>query len=213
MELAFGLKFGGSEDDPAEARGGGHHDHEHDAEGRCQKPSETKAEPAPPPPPSEEEEEAREAKRQRAEAVKAKEAGNEAYKKKEFDAAIQHYNKAMELDSTDISFITNRCGHVHTSLLVSSPPSPLHFPLKAPHAPPPPHLPSTPPTPHLPSLCALGLRSTLRPSSLTSAWRTATGRWRWAGRCARTSRSSPRPWLARAVRWCSWAGEGRGGRR
>jgi stress-induced-phosphoprotein 1 len=54
---------------------------------------------------SEEEKAASEAK---AAAQKEKEAGNEAYKKKEFEAAITHYNKAIELFDGDISFLTNR---------------------------------------------------------------------------------------------------------
>lgn len=33
--------------------------------------------------------------------------GNDAYKKKNFEAAIQHYNKAIELDPTDITFYNN----------------------------------------------------------------------------------------------------------
>ncbi|KAG7671793.1 putative Hsp70-Hsp90 organizing protein 3 [Nannochloris sp. 'desiccata'] len=41
-------------------------------------------------------------------AQKEKEAGNEAYKKKEFESAISHYNKAIELFDGDISFLTNR---------------------------------------------------------------------------------------------------------
>lgn len=44
----------------------------------------------------------------RAAAQKEKEAGNAAYKKKDFDAAIAHYSKAIELDDEDISFLTNR---------------------------------------------------------------------------------------------------------
>jgi stress-induced-phosphoprotein 1 len=34
--------------------------------------------------------------------------GNAAYKKKEFEKAIEHYSKAMELDDEDISYLTNR---------------------------------------------------------------------------------------------------------
>lgn len=41
-------------------------------------------------------------------ALKEKDAGNMAYRKRDFDAAIEHYTKAMELDDEDMSFITNR---------------------------------------------------------------------------------------------------------
>ncbi|KAJ9706818.1 hypothetical protein PVL29_002006 [Vitis rotundifolia] len=50
----------------------------------------------------------KEAKERKAKAQKEKEAGNAAYKKKDFETAIQHYTKAIELDDEDISFITNR---------------------------------------------------------------------------------------------------------
>lgn len=40
-------------------------------------------------------------------AQQEKEKGNEAYKKKEFATAIQHYNKAIEHDPTDITFYNN----------------------------------------------------------------------------------------------------------
>ena len=40
--------------------------------------------------------------------LKEKDAGNAAYKKKDFDTAIQHYTKALELDDEDISYLTNR---------------------------------------------------------------------------------------------------------
>ncbi|KAK1376399.1 hsp70-Hsp90 organizing protein 3-like [Heracleum sosnowskyi] len=53
-------------------------------------------------------EEEREIRGRKAEARKEKEAGNAAYKKKDFDTAIQHYSKAIELDDADISFVTNR---------------------------------------------------------------------------------------------------------
>lgn len=52
--------------------------------------------------------EEREKRERKAQALKEKEAGNVAYKKKDFDTAIQHYTKAFELDNEDISFIMNR---------------------------------------------------------------------------------------------------------
>jgi tetratricopeptide (TPR) repeat protein len=70
------------------------------------KPEEKKAQPEPGPEP--EDEETREKKKRKAEAVKEKEEGNAAYKKKEFDSAIEHYTKAMELDEDDIAYLTNR---------------------------------------------------------------------------------------------------------
>lgn len=42
------------------------------------------------------------------EAQHEKELGNECYKAKKFDEAIAHYNKAIELDPKDVSFLTNR---------------------------------------------------------------------------------------------------------
>ncbi len=134
MELAFGLKFGGGEEDDGPAvghrNGGGTHDH--DSAGKCMPKAAATAggcccapgqscDPTPSSKPAaasvsvEEDpmdedggEEAREAKRAKAEAVKEKEAGNEAYKKKDFDVALKHYNRAMELDPTDLSYMTNR---------------------------------------------------------------------------------------------------------
>jgi stress-induced-phosphoprotein 1 len=38
------------------------------------------------------------------EALKEKEQGNAAYKSKKFSAAIEHYQKAIELDPTEITF-------------------------------------------------------------------------------------------------------------
>lgn len=65
-------------------------------------------EPEPEPEPMDLSEEKRSAKQVKAEALKEKEAGNAAYKKKDFDTAIQHYTKALELDDEDISYLTNR---------------------------------------------------------------------------------------------------------
>ena len=49
------------------------------------------------------------------EAQREKELGNAAYKKKDFETAIQHYTKAMDLDDKDIFYITNRAA-CHTKL-------------------------------------------------------------------------------------------------
>ncbi|CAH0775335.1 unnamed protein product [Bemisia tabaci] len=63
------------------------------------KPKET----PPPPPPSEGPELTPEQK----EALKEKELGNEAYKKKDFDTALSHYNKAVELNPTEMTYYNN----------------------------------------------------------------------------------------------------------
>jgi stress-induced-phosphoprotein 1 len=42
------------------------------------------------------------------EAIKEKDAGNAAYKKREFEVAHQHYDKAIELDPTNVIFYTNK---------------------------------------------------------------------------------------------------------
>ncbi|KAL9387208.1 hypothetical protein Peur_020332 [Populus x canadensis] len=49
-----------------------------------------------------------EEKERKAQAAKEKELGNAAYKRKEFEKAIEHYTKATELDDEDISYLTNR---------------------------------------------------------------------------------------------------------
>ncbi|KAL8539719.1 hypothetical protein ACS0TY_001360 [Phlomoides rotata] len=65
-------------------------------------------EPEPEPEPMEIPDEEKEKKERKALAQKEKEAGNAAYKKKDFETAIQHYSKAVEQDDEDISFLTNR---------------------------------------------------------------------------------------------------------
>ncbi|XP_076886813.1 hsp70-Hsp90 organizing protein 2-like [Bidens hawaiensis] len=65
-------------------------------------------EPEPELEPMEVSEEEREVKERKARAQKEKEAGNAAYKKKDFETAIERYSKAIELDDGDISFLTNR---------------------------------------------------------------------------------------------------------
>jgi stress-induced-phosphoprotein 1 len=60
---------------------------------------------APEPTLTKEESEEKEAKEK---AQAEKQAGNAAYKKKEFEKALEHYTKAMEIDAKDISYMTNR---------------------------------------------------------------------------------------------------------
>ncbi len=67
--------------------------------------------PAPVPEPAQSAEEAAEGKAKaeaKAAAQREKEAGNAAYKAKRFEEALGHYTRAVELDDTDISFLTNR---------------------------------------------------------------------------------------------------------
>ncbi|KAF4360449.1 hypothetical protein CsatB_004108 [Cannabis sativa] len=71
-------------------------------------PPKEEKEPEPEPEQMELDEEEREKRERKAEAQKEKEAGNVAYKKKDFDTAIQHYTKAIELDDEEISYILNR---------------------------------------------------------------------------------------------------------
>ncbi|GLT47206.1 hypothetical protein SLA2020_209170 [Shorea laevis] len=65
-------------------------------------------EPEPEPELMELSEEEKEKKERKEKAQKEKEAGNAAYKKKDFETAISHYSKAMEFDDEDISYLTNR---------------------------------------------------------------------------------------------------------
>ncbi|KZV40986.1 hsp70-Hsp90 organizing protein 2 [Dorcoceras hygrometricum] len=67
-----------------------------------------RSEPEPVPEPEPEPMEEKEKKETKAQAQKEKENGNAAYKKKDFETAIQHYSKAIDLDDEDISFLTNR---------------------------------------------------------------------------------------------------------
>eukprot|EP00128_Syssomonas_multiformis_P007694 Colp12_sorted_trinity150504_noHs@23144 len=63
---------------------------------------------APEPEPEPEPMELSDEDRNKQQASQEKDKGNEAYKKKDFANAIQHYSKAIELDPTNITFYTNR---------------------------------------------------------------------------------------------------------
>lgn len=43
-------------------------------------------------------------------AIAEKELGNQAYKKRQFEQALEHYEKAWSLDNTNISILTNKAG-------------------------------------------------------------------------------------------------------
>jgi tetratricopeptide (TPR) repeat protein len=50
-------------------------------------------------------------------ALAEKDLGNQAYKKREFETALTHYNKAYELDNTNITFLTNKAGKKYLNIL------------------------------------------------------------------------------------------------
>jgi len=68
---------------------------------------EPKPEPEPEPEPELTEEE-KEQKNKREESDKEKTLGNAAYKKKDFETALSHYEKAYEIDDTNIAVLTNK---------------------------------------------------------------------------------------------------------
>ncbi|XP_015608933.1 stress-induced-phosphoprotein 1 [Cephus cinctus] len=63
--------------------------------------------PKPKPEPKPEKNEEENLPPEKREALKEKVLGNEAYKKKNFEVALEHYNKAVELDPTEITFLLN----------------------------------------------------------------------------------------------------------
>ncbi|KAM7491258.1 hypothetical protein LguiA_034179 [Lonicera macranthoides] len=79
-----------------------------DAQPERKRPAESEPVKEPEPEPEEIPDEEREVRERKANAQKEKEAGNAAYKKKDFETAIEHYTKAIELNDEDISFLTNR---------------------------------------------------------------------------------------------------------
>lgn len=77
-----------------------------DARSTSAQPSEPTKAPEPEPEPEPEDEEAIAAKKAKEEAESEKKLGTENYKKRQFDAAIEHYSKAWELHK-DITYLTN----------------------------------------------------------------------------------------------------------
>jgi tetratricopeptide (TPR) repeat protein len=52
-------------------------------------------------------------------AIKEKDLGNEAYKKKDFATAHQHYDKAIALDPTNITFYNNKAGICRNLIIIA----------------------------------------------------------------------------------------------
>lgn len=54
-------------------------------------------------------------------AIKAKERGNEFYKKKQFEEALKHYDEAISFDPTDMTFYNNKAGtwSIDSTLIVA----------------------------------------------------------------------------------------------
>lgn len=53
-------------------------------------------------------------------ALKEKELGNAAYKNKDFETALKHYEQAIEDDPTNMTYITNQAGiYIHDLPLIS----------------------------------------------------------------------------------------------
>ncbi|RZC73354.1 hypothetical protein C5167_048834 [Papaver somniferum] len=75
---------------------------------RKQPPSPQPKQKEPEPEPMDIPDEEKEAMEKKKESLKEKELGTAAYKKKDFETAVEHYTRAMELNDEDISFITNR---------------------------------------------------------------------------------------------------------
>jgi len=103
LGLSLGAEPGGEKTNERTAPEAGESGAEHTGPAKSSAP-----EPQPEPEPEPMDEEEAEAAAAQEAAQKEKELGNAAYKSKDFDSAISHYNKAIELYDADISFITNR---------------------------------------------------------------------------------------------------------
>ena len=100
LSVAMGVKVMSGEDAEKEFEA-------HEADSKPSQPAPAAAAPAPEPVPEQKAPEP-EVSAERKAALEAKEAGNAAYKKRDFDTAIANYDKAITLDPEDISFVNNR---------------------------------------------------------------------------------------------------------
>lgn len=109
--LGIDMSMGGAPGDGGPEFGGSKEAEEDvampDARPSSAKPAEPAKAPEPEPEPEPEDEEAIAAKNAKEEAESEKKLGTEMYKKRQFDAAIEHYNKAWELHK-DITYLTNK---------------------------------------------------------------------------------------------------------
>mmetsp|Transcript_5922 Transcript_5922/g.10655 ORF Transcript_5922/g.10655 Transcript_5922/m.10655 type:complete len:570 (-) Transcript_5922:96-1805(-) len=100
LSVGLGMKVMSGDEAAAQGMGG------EESSSAPPPPKAPEPEPEPEPEPVDEEEKAK--KRRKEEALEHKSQGNNHYKKKEFDAAIKCYDAALDLDDTDISFLTNK---------------------------------------------------------------------------------------------------------
>ncbi|KAK3726129.1 Hsp90 cochaperone [Vermiconidia calcicola] len=105
--LGIDMSMGGDPGAGAAGAAGGANEAEEDVPMPDARPkSEPKKQPEPEPSPEPEDEEAVAAKKAKEEADKEKQLGTQAYKKRQFDEAIEHYTKAWETHK-DITYLTN----------------------------------------------------------------------------------------------------------
>jgi stress-induced-phosphoprotein 1 len=106
--LGIDMQFGGAPGGAQNASGPGEAEEDlpmPDARPSSRPPPKAK-EPSPEPEPEPDDEEAKAAKKAKEEAEAEKKLGTEDYKKRQFDAAIEHYSKAWDLHK-DITYLTN----------------------------------------------------------------------------------------------------------
>ena len=108
--LGIDMSFGNPGDADGPATGGAKEAEEDvpmpDARPASTKPAEAAKAPEPEPEPEPDDEEAVAKKKAKEEAEAEKKLGTENYKKRQFDAAIEHYSKAWEMHK-DITYLTN----------------------------------------------------------------------------------------------------------
>ena len=106
--LGIDMSFGNPGDVGGEtAHPGGPKEHEEDTPMPDARPASAKPTKEPEPEPEPEDEEAIAQKKAKEEAEAEKKLGTENYKKRQFDAAIEHYSKAWDLHK-DITYLTNK---------------------------------------------------------------------------------------------------------